>query len=179
MKETRSRDNKYEVSANGSRSIRGQTALNGACSTDKTVAASFSIRDKMKRLICIIFIILLMPPLFAEEFKLKRTFNDKPIFNALQFTACILNDMDTICTYKSIWFHRLREANPFWKNKIDKPGLVFALDLVIKTGIIWGTSKLYKKSKVAAYVVVIVLNVVSAYAIYQHLSMWKKYPSYL
>jgi len=32
----RSRDNEYEVSPSGSRVILGQTALNDACSTDKT-----------------------------------------------------------------------------------------------------------------------------------------------
>lgn len=120
--------------------------------------------EKMKKLIYVVFILFLATPLFSD---------DKPIFEALQFTTWALIDLDTICTYNSIWNYRLGEANPFWKSKLNKPTLVFALDMAIKIGIIWGTSKIYKKNKYIAYFLIVVVNIVQVHCIHSHLKAWR------
>lgn len=124
--------------------------------------------------IFIIFILLLTTPLYAEEFKIERSFNDKPIFNTLQFTGYALIDLDTFCTYRSRWHYGLGEANPFWRTILDKPALVFALDMAIKTGIIWGTSWLYKKNKAVAYFLIAAVNIVQIYCVCSHLEAWRR-----
>lgn len=128
----------------------------------------------MKKIIFIILILTLANPIFAEDFKLKLSFDDEPIFNFLQYSAWVLIDLDTVCTYKSVWNYGFEEANPFWRGILDKPELVFAIDMVIKVGIVWGTSKLYKKNKLLAYGIIILVNVVQIYCVNSHLRAWRK-----
>jgi len=127
----------------------------------------------MKRLAYIILALTLVTPLLAEKFTLKKPFNDKPIFNTLQFTAWTLIDLDTFCTYKSYWHYGLKEANPFWRDILDRPELVFTVDMIIKTSIIWGTSEIYKKNKKLAYFVIILVNVIQVYCVYNHVKAWQ------
>jgi len=115
-----------------------------------------------------------MAPLFAEEFSLKKKFNDKPIFDTLQFTAWTLIDLDTFCTYRSHWHYGLGEANPFWRSMLDKPALIFAVDMILKVGITWSLQKLYKKNKYAAYFLVVLVNIVQIHCVHSHLRAWRK-----
>lgn len=128
----------------------------------------------MKRIICAVFILFLITPLFTEEFSLKKRFNDKPIFDTLQFTAWALIDLDTVFTYNSIWNYGLGEANPFWRSILDKPALVFTIDIILKVGITWGLQKLYKKNKYAAYFFIIAINIMQVSVVYGHLEAWRR-----
>jgi len=119
-------------------------------------------------------IILLVTPVFADEFTLKKSFDDEPIFNFLQYSAWVLIDMDTVFTYRSLYNYGFEEANPFWRGILDKPALVFTIDMAIKVGIVWGTSKLYKKNKLLAYGIIILVNVVQIYCVNSHLRAWRK-----
>jgi|GEM_PF-6216811 len=125
-------------------------------------------------LICF-FIFILTSPIFGEGFSLsgkntrQKSFDEDTVFTLLQYSAWFLIDMDTVFTYRTIWRHGLSaEANPFWRGILDKPALVFAIDMVIKVGIVWGTSKLYKKSKLLAYCFIIGVNIVQIYCISTH-----------
>lgn len=128
----------------------------------------------MKRIICAVFILFLITPLFTEEFSLKKKFNDKPIFDTLQLTAWMLIDLDTVFTYRSRWHYGIGEANPFWRPLLDKPALVFALDMVIKVGITWSLQKLYKRNKYAAYFLVVAINLMQISVVYGHLRAWRR-----
>lgn len=96
-------------------------------------------------------------------------------FGLLQYSAWILIDLDAVLTYRTISRHGLSaEANPFWRSILDKPALVFAVDMVIKIGICWGTTKLYKKNKFLAYLVIALVNIVQIYHVNTHLNLWRK-----
>lgn len=132
----------------------------------------------MKKLVIITFILILTTTLFAQDFtlKLKSSFDDKPIFNFLQYSSWVLIDLDMVCTYKSIWQYggRIREVNPFWRSIIDKPPLVFTVTTLINVGIFLGTSKLYKKNKFLAYVIIVAVNIVEIYCINTHFKAWRR-----
>lgn len=120
---------------------------------------------------------VLTTPVFAENFSLTKSYKPKKssnvdvAFGLLQYSAWLLIDMDTVFTYRTTWRYGLSsEANPFWRGILDKPALVFAIDIVIKVGIIWGTTKLFKKNKFLAYSVIILVNIVEIYCISTHLN---------
>jgi len=131
---------------------------------------------KMRIKVLIIgLIILLATPVFADEFTLKKSSDDDTIFNLLQYSAWVLIDLDTVLTYRTINRYGLEaEATRFWRGILDKPALVFAIDMVIKVGIVWGTSKLYKKNKILAYAIIVLVNVVQIYCVNSHLKAWRK-----
>ena len=129
----------------------------------------------MKRLIFIIFFLILINPAFAKDFKFKLSSDNETIFNLLQYSAWVLIDLDTVLTYRTINRYGLEaEATRFWRGILDKPALVFAIDMVIKVGIVWGTSKLYKKNKILAYAIIVLVNVVQIYCVNSHLKAWRK-----
>jgi len=126
------------------------------------------------------FIFILITPLFAGDFSLtksytcKKSSNTDTAFGLLQYSAWLLIDMDTVLTYRTISRYGLNaEATPFWRSTLDKPALVFAIDMVIKVGIVWGTSKLYKKSKLLAYCFIIGSNIVQIYYVGTHFDLWR------
>lgn len=132
-----------------------------------------------KQIATICLMILLVTGLHADtakDFTLKKNPKADVGFTLLQGSACILADVDTILTYRGVSRWGLSyEQNPFWRNKLDKPALVFVLDMVIKTGIICATSKLYKKNKFLAYCVLIGINVVYGLVVYNHCRIWKRH----
>ena len=130
----------------------------------------------MKKLICIMFILTLMSPLFAEEFTLKKASKNETIFNLLQFSGYFLINTDIVFTYNSIWNYggKIRETNPFWRMILDRPPLVFTTVCLINIGIIIGSSWLYKKNKFLAYVFVALVNIIEIYCIGTHVKLWKK-----
>ena len=132
-------------------------------------------------LLMLCFIFIITSPVFAEnfsltkDFALKKSSNEDVAFRLLQFSACTLINVDTVFTYKIIWQYGLNaEANRFWRSILDKTPLVFAKVMVIHMGICWGTSKLFKKNKFLAYLVIALVNVMEIYCIVGHLSLWKK-----
>jgi len=129
----------------------------------------------MKRILAIfLFFYVFCWPLFAGEFTIKKSSDDDTVFNLLQYSAWVLIDMDTVLTFRTINRYGLKaEANPFWRSILDKPALVFAIDMVIKVGLIWGTSRLYKKNKTLAYAVIILVNVVQIYCVNSHIRAWR------
>ena len=130
----------------------------------------------MRRILAILlFFCVFCLPVFADEFTLKKSSDDDTIFNLLQYSAWILIDMDTVLTYRTINRYGIEaEATRFWRGILDKPALVFAIDMVIKVGIVWGTSKLYKKNKILAYAIIVLVNVVQIYCVHSHLKGWRK-----
>lgn len=120
------------------------------------------------------FILSLVSPIFADEFTLKKSSDNDIVFNLLQYTGWILIDLDTVCTYTSLYNYGFEEANPFWRGILDKPALVFTIDMLIKVGIVWGTSKLYKKNKLLAYAIIVLVNVVQIYCVNSHLKAWRR-----
>ena len=130
----------------------------------------------MRRILAILlFFCVICWSLFADEFTLKKSSDDDTIFNLLQYSAWVLIDMDTVLTYRTINRYGLEaEATRFWRGISDKPALVFAIDMVIKVGIVWGTSKLYKKNKLLAYAIIVLVNVVQIYCVHSHLRAWRK-----
>lgn len=130
----------------------------------------------MKKIICMIFILILSTSLFAEDFSLTKSYMPKKspkvdlAFGLLQYSAWLLIDLDTVLTYRTINRYGLNaESTPFWRSILDKPALVFVVDMVIKIGIIWGTTKLFKKNKFLAYCAIVLVNVVQIYCVNTHL----------
>lgn len=122
--------------------------------------------------ICFLFI----APLYAEEFTLKKSLRPETAFRLLQYSAWGLIDLDTVLTYRLVGRYGLSaEANPFWRNILDKPALVFAIDMVIKVGIVWGTSKLYKKNKLLAYVIIVAVNISYISVACLHFKVWRQH----
>ena len=126
-------------------------------------------------------LLMLSSGLFAEnfsltkDFRLKNSSNMDFAFGLLQRSAWFLIDLDTVLTYRNISRYGLSaEANPFWRSILDKPTLVFAVDMVIKIGIFWGTTKLYKKNKFLAYLVIALVNIAQIYYVNTHLNLWRK-----
>lgn len=127
------------------------------------------------------FIFITASPVFAEDFSLTKDFtlkkssNTDIAFGLLQYSAWILINMDMVFTSRTISRYGLKaETNPFWRSIWDKPALVFATVMVINIGICWGTTKLYKKNKFLAYLVIALVNIVQIYYVNTHLNLWRK-----
>jgi len=120
-------------------------------------------------LICLLFV----APLYAEEFTLKKSPRPETAFRLLQYSAWGLIDLDVVVTSRTISRYGLEaEANPFIRSIWHKPALVFSTIMVVKIGIVWATSKIYKKNKLLAYAIIIAVNIVEIYCIGTHFDMW-------
>ena len=130
----------------------------------------------MKKFISVIFILTLMTPLFAEDFTLKKSSNAKSVFNLLQFTGINLVNIDTVISYNLIWNSkgRIKEANPFWRGFQKSPPLDFAVTYIINTGIVLGSSWLYKKNRFLAYAFIALVNIIEIYCVYSNIKLWNK-----
>ena len=129
----------------------------------------------MKKLILISLILFFIVPVFAEESKLKLSFENKPkaSFQFLQFSSCVLIYFDTICTYNSVWNYGRGELNPYLRGLLDYPEAVFLLHTTMNLGIVWFSSALYERNKFLAYSFLIVINAVKLYFICDHIRSWK------
>lgn len=133
---------------------------------------------KMKKIIvAILFFVVLIIPVNANDFSLIKTKDQKPVFNLLQLTAAASIYTDLVVTYNSIWNSKgkITEANPLWRGLLNKPTFMFFTYTLINIGIVAGSSWLYKKNKFLAWVFIITVNVIEIYCVYSHLRLQKKY----
>lgn len=116
------------------------------------------------RLVSTIFVLLIILtyPLQANDV----------IFRSLQFSAVTSINLDTALAYDAIWNYGAEEKNIIVKLYINNMPLTLGIDCAMNIALVWGTSKLYnnkkKWGKPLAYAIIIAVNLVQAYILYEH-----------